>query len=142
MTTGWRRVGLFRMWGGWTDLGRVRIPPLPVGVVLTDRSSGTEYLLSHTSGGAVDLVTPVPSAWRGRVQGPYDGPVVQSAAGPLRLYVEGGVLGYELGPEGANQGRVLTRSYTDYSTVYELEPGDGWAYGDSLTLTQVLPEED
>lgn len=131
-----------RVVNGFTDMGRPRIPPVPTGIVFTDRDDGTEYLLSH-SGGTYTL-TSVPGQFHGKPWGPYDGPTLTSPAGLLRLYVASGTLSYELAPEamaGRRDQRILTRDFSDNATLFELTAPDGWTFGDPLTVTQVLPEE-
>lgn len=131
-----------RRYYGYYDMGPVRIPPLPQGIVFTDRTTGTLYLLSHDSGeGTTSLETPVPSQWTGRAYGPTDGPFLSSPDGLLRLYVDNGVLSKELAPtvhQGREGGRILTRNFSEANVVFEVTAPDG--VDGAFTVTQVYPE--
>lgn len=108
-----------RTYRGYLDMGAIRIPPLPLGVVLTDRDDGTLWLLSHNTDdvfvdglGRISLnTTLLNNAREYRVYGAYDGPLL-GANPTVRLMVRGGNLGYDTGPspyEGALSSPVHTR---------------------------------
>lgn len=110
---------------GYTDLGRIRIPPLPQYTIMTDRADGTKWLLqwntTHFSidgNGYISITTVLPSTPDKLIYGPYEGPFVQeqnAAQGNpvLRLLIRGGRLGYESlqdqGVQSIDNPRVLTR---------------------------------
>lgn len=93
---------------GYTDLGRIRIPPLPPYIIMTDRDTGTLWLLSwnlttasQDGKGYVSITDVIPSTPDKLVYGPYDGPYVQeqnAAQGSpvIRLLIRGSRLGYEM----------------------------------------------
>lgn len=110
------------------DPNRVRVPPLPEFMVLTDRDDGTLWVLSHDITGeyiAINdeglLKNPAVSSTIRRtefhVYGPFDGPIVPDrptnpygqAEAQKRLLVRGGYLGYEATEPECEQGRVMTR---------------------------------
>lgn len=99
--------------GGYLFMGKARIPPLPMNIVMTDRTTGTDYFLSHTGdvGSLVaSLSTTIPTKPDTRTYGPYDGPYVD---GTIRLYVSNAVLLAErISPADyqIHTQRVLTRS--------------------------------
>lgn len=131
-----------RRWRGYTDLGTVRVPPLPAGFVMTDRVTGTEYLLSHNSStNTVLLTTPVPGLWRGVAIDAFSGPVLPSPIGLLRLYVASGTLTFDLAPssfKGVNHPIVATRNFGENGIVYEVTASAVAALGDALTVTRIL----
>lgn len=107
---------------GYTDMGRIRIPPLPKWIGLTDRSTGVVWYLSHNIAspgldglGYISINDQQPRPDRDWVIfGPYDGPeLAGDATHPnIRLLVRGGYLGYEIFDDGAsrdNGGQLLTR---------------------------------
>jgi hypothetical protein len=113
-------------WSGYTDMGRIRIPPLPKYIALTDRADGvTVWYLQHnitsppnpTLDGlgfiSISNIQPRPDRdWV--IFGPNDGPIYPgNATRPnIRLLVRGGNLGYEVMVEANaidNGGRILTR---------------------------------
>lgn len=110
---------------GFTDLGRVRVPQMPVGMVLTDRATGTLYLLSHDANGALVLQTPPPVQWHGVAYGPWDGPVLGGPAAPRRLYISAGTLGIEAGPSGMASSRIMTRNFSRPNETYEITYANG-----------------
>lgn len=93
-------------------MGRPRVPPLPQYVVMVDRATGIEYLLTHTGTSptlTVALSPTLPSTPDVTTYSEYGGPFL---AGRVRLFVSGGVLSSEVMPlnEPAIWGaRVLTR---------------------------------
>ena len=137
------RRGLFgvRRVGPYTDLGPADIPPAPPGVAMTARDNGLVYWLTDDGAGAVQLnQTALPKGWGATVRGPFDGPLLTSSMGILRLYVSGAALQYELaGPRsaGASTPRVLSRRIGHTSQVYELSAPDPFSFGDALTFTLV-----
>jgi hypothetical protein len=86
---------------GYFDLGGIQIPPLPRNIVLTDRSTGTQYLLEYnTSQGMVGLNTAIPTL--GSYNPSPDTQVYAVGEEPyldsnnsVRLIVRNGVLGYD-----------------------------------------------
>ena len=131
-----------RRWRGYTDLGTVRVPPLPAGFVMVDRVTATEYLLSHTSSNnTVLLTTPVPGQWRGIAINAFSGPLLDSPIGLLRLYISSGTLTFELAPDafkGVNHPPVTTRNFGESGIVYEITASAVAALGDALTVTRIL----
>lgn len=121
---------------GYTDLGRVRIPPLPQIVVLEDRADGTLWALTHDSTGTyVGLTDELPGTRKDFfLYGAWQGPLVPSDH-RLRLLVRDGHLGYEevdhpVGVQDIDNARVLTRRTG--ATKFEIVKPAAWATGDAL----------
>ena len=103
-------------------MGKARIPPLPLNIVLTDRDDATLWLLSHTTSDGVDyimLTDTIPTTKDVFTYGPYDGPYLtheHNEQEVLRLFVRGQRLGFERVDDGipwlAAQGqpRLWTRN--------------------------------
>ena len=127
--------------GPYQDLGPADIPPTPAGVAMTARDNGLVYWLSDDGAGAVSLVrSDVPRGWGGTIRGPFDGPLLPSSLGLLRLYVTGAAFSYELAgarSAGASVARVLSRRVGHTSQVYELTAAEPFSFGDTLTFTLV-----
>lgn len=121
----WRRDAYGRKTvQGYLDMGRQRIPPVTDGIVLTDRTTGTEYLLSHDSGPNPDLAS-VPTNFAGVTYAAQDeGPLVQNSAGTVLLvYVDSATLLTEDAParlQGRRPPPIMTRDYSDAVTTYRL----------------------
>lgn len=88
--------------GSYIDFGTLRIPPIPQGIVLTDRDDGTLWLLSYSTAeesedglGYISINDAIPPARERYVYDAYDEPKFH---GTFRLLVRGGYLGYELIP--------------------------------------------
>ncbi len=131
-----RRVGPYQ------DLGPSDIPPTPAGVAMTGRDDGLIYLLQD-SGGAVSLnqVSTLPKNWGATLRGPFDGPLLPSPMGLLRLFVTGAALDYELAgarSAGVAAARILSRRLGHTSQVFELTAKDPFSFGDALTFTLVV----
>lgn len=88
----WPKAAMVR--GLW-NLGRPEYPPLPMWVVMTDRVTGTQYVLKHAgSVGSLtlDLSTELP-ARNYALYGPKDGPWLN---GNIRLYISAGTMAAEI----------------------------------------------
>lgn len=107
---------------GYTDMGRIRIPPLPKWIGLTDRSTGTVWYLTHNitefssdGVGYISIIDVQPRPDRDWViYPPNDGPeLAGDATHPnTRLFVRDAILGFEVFDDGASRdssGQVLTR---------------------------------
>lgn len=89
---------------GYTNLGRLRVAPLPQFIVMVDRGDGTEWVLSHAmheglihvSIDSEGLERPAPLEDRRdfHYYGPYDGPYIGSNP-RVRLLIRDGYLGYD-----------------------------------------------
>ena len=102
---------------GFTDLGGIRIPPLAVTIVFTDRGTGTLYALIHDVTGnfiGIDDETAQVTRPDAVVFGAFAGPLLSKEKPILRLLVRDGVLGFEevvlpTGVSDLDQARVLSR---------------------------------
>lgn len=94
--------------------------PNPNALILRDRATGTDYLLSHDSADdEIVLLTPVPRL----VQGLPREPLIWTPAGNRRLYVENGTLFAEYAPsflQNILHGPVFTLNLSDKRTTYEI----------------------
>lgn len=135
-------------WSGYTDLGRIRIPPLPKWIALTDRADGTvwylEFKTTQDGLGYIGINTQQPRPDRDWVIfGPYDGPVItgDDTHPDLRLLVRGGDLGYEIDHDQghANDARIMARQGVS-SNLGEIYRPTSWkddGANDTLAYTQV-----
>lgn len=108
---------------GYTDIGRIRIPPLPQYIVMTDRADGTRWLLTYNlsegpdGDGRISITDMLPSTPDVLLFGPYDGPYLdgtdQQGRPIIRLLIRSGRLGYEQvmiqGITSIANVRILTR---------------------------------
>lgn len=151
MVVDWPSSGNFgrTSFSGYTDMGRIRIPPLPKWIAMTDRTTGTVWYLEFRSSGDglgyVGITDQQPRPDRDWVIfGPNDGPVIagDDTHPTLRLLVDNGGLGYEiafdLGIE--NDGRILARQGVS-SSLGEIYRPASWhsdvAPDEMLAYTQV-----
>lgn len=100
---------------------RVRIPPIPRGIVLTDRDDGTLWILTHNTvesspdgDGHVSIKDTFALTQDHRIYTANEGPVL-GEHGTIRLLVRGGRLGYEMvswgqGIRSVSQQTVHTRN--------------------------------
>ncbi len=121
---------------GYTDMGRIRIPPLPYGTVLTDRADGTLWLLTHTQSlpgpdgeGYFSITDVIPRSVNTRVYAAYDEPPVESQPN-MRVIIRNGSLGVEV-PVDRGQGvtdmdvaPLQTRKGYERRTAYLYAPED------------------
>lgn len=106
-------------------------PPTPRATVFVDRTTGTQYLLSHDSeADTVALTTPVSS----RVNARPSEPLVWTPFGMLRLFVDNGELGTELSGDTVLDGPVFTLNLTERRTTYEVHGRDMIAANGPLCL--------
>lgn len=111
-----------RIINGYLDMGGMTIPPLPQGVVMTDRVTGKLWLLSHLStapvvggtDGRIMITDVLPRPEKYEVYGPYDGPWIQ---GKYRLLISNGQLGFE--NDGAP--KHLQFAFRRILTIYQNE---------------------
>ena len=101
---------------GYTDIGKLFIPPIPHGVAMTDRGTGTVYLLTDNTTDAngdrrVGITTPLPASYRTNTLGPFDGPYLDIGIGQVRLFIRDGRLGFEdmALPSRSSQAAIMTR---------------------------------
>lgn len=113
---------------GYIDMGKVRVPPLPQYMVMTDRADGTLWLLSYNltdlnppadGFGRISITDVLPSTPDKLIFGPYEGPYVQEVTNEqgnpiIRLLIRDGHIGYEMpnfgpGVQSLDTARVLTR---------------------------------
>lgn len=96
----------------------------PAAVIFEDRSTGTQYLLSHDSDtDSIVLTTPVPRQANAIVREP----LVFTDFGPRRLFVEDGVLDDEPALDrfsGRQDASVFTLNFNDRRTTFEIH-GEG-----------------
>lgn len=124
---------------GFYDLGKVRVPPLPQFIVMEDRTTATQWLLSREIDDGVDRVMLTDtfnlSPYVGRVYfyGPNDGPYI--ATNPIiKLFVDNGILGYEEAelPRRLNLS-IMARKGVERRVLHIYAP-DGWLFGDELVF--------
>lgn len=104
-----------RKWRGYTNLGPVRIPPLPPFIFMTDREDGTIWQLSHdTDDDHVGIDdSGIGTKVHYELYGPYDGPWIY-ADPPIRMLIRDGRLGYDI-PDATDlavkysNGAIMTR---------------------------------
>lgn len=99
---------------GMMDWGRVRLP-LPRYIVMTDRTTGAQRVLSHNAAAdTVDLIALNTAAHSDRVEfDAYEGPRAESNSN-YRLVLDNGALSFEYAPlpvgiGSISQPRILTR---------------------------------
>ena len=137
-----------RIWHGFTDLGRVAVPPLPGHTVLTDRATGTKYALTH-EGDRIGLDDVIPVTGSDLIfYDPFTGPILLADNEvPIMLLVRNGFLGYEsttLEPRVVvTHARPLTRNVREAKTYLIARPAgvfvpevDTLAY-DTVSFTTV-----
>ena len=133
MSYGFQRYRPLRTIRGYAYLGPFGWP-LPRAIVLRDRATGVDYLLSHDrASDTIVLTTPLPPL----VRALPEEPVLASPIGGLRLYVENGTLFREEVPD-AEDTRVdeplFTLNYSDRRTTYLITADEVRATGDPLCL--------
>jgi hypothetical protein len=104
------RTGIRRV-DGLTDMGPVRVPPLPQWIVMRDRVLGVDYVLTHSGNvGNLEIATSLtlPTTPDVARYGPYDGPYL--SPGTWRLFLAGGELNLEQSAIPHGNQRVLARS--------------------------------
>lgn len=82
--------------GGYHNMGRPQVPPLPAFVVMEDRVTGTQYVLGLTGDSptlALDVSATLPAERLRRDFGPMEGPYLR---GNIRLYISSGTLTAEV----------------------------------------------
>ena len=115
---------------GYTDLGGIIIPPLPVKCALTDRSSGLFYEIIKS--GADPVANQITDTSGFTVFTPNFGPYIGPAGSVRRLFTSGGTLNSEAVPVSVSGGVFV---------VVSENPLDVWEVtwdGASLTLTEVV----
>lgn len=131
---------------GYTNMGRVRVPPLPVHIIMTDRDDGTEWVLIHTSDGEIGVNDEALGNHKDFQRfGPYDGPYLPRVP-QIRLFVRGGRLGYEyetLPPwlSDRDQRRVMTRRGTAaeaFEVIVPVEDEPWQQEGDELGVREFI----
>lgn len=126
-------------------LGPIHIPPLPNAVVLTDRTDGTRWFLSHNDDARMLFTDVVPTGFLGKqiVEYPADeGPIVDIDNESIRMLARGGRLGYEKVDYAAASADVYSRKNYE-RTNYKITRGE-YLMGreGSLTIGQRLGYED
>lgn len=131
---------------GYTDMGPIQIPGLPMTMGLTDRGTGTVYYLTHTTSepgpdgdGFISLSTSPPSGPT-VVYGAYEGPIFDTNP-TLRLLVRDTRIGYEIvtyeglrGQEKDYQQGLLTR-YANRKETRKIVKPVGWVADTLLPVT-------
>ena len=127
-------------------MGRVRVPPLPSRIVLTDRADGTLWILTHEADGShVGIESTIPANAKDLHTYPANvGPVLPTVP-EARLLVRGGFLGYEetalpRATTDRDQARILTRRGVQSIVLEVREPAAGItaAERNMLAFEQVL----
>lgn len=118
-------------WNNWGPVGW----PKPRPIVLEDRSTGTQYLLSHDSeANTIVLLTPVPAKARALPEEP----LIKTPAGLRRLYVDDGELLEESETRTAFLGIVpaplFTLNYNDTRTTFLIHGSGATTDGAPLCL--------
>lgn len=110
-----------RYWRGYWNLGPIRIPPLPQGIVLTDRDDGTLWLLSLNvvesspdDNGHFSITDTIPSNMDTRTFEANDEPYMAENS-RVRILIRGGRIGYEIdeppiGITDRDIGKLMARS--------------------------------
>lgn len=111
-------------------LGKTRNPYLPMGVMVTDRANGLDYLIDRDTEGNVRAVQlAFTNGLRAyKPLGPYSGPTI----GQKRLYVENGTLGTETVNGYVPNNSPINNLVTSSADLYELQD-----IGDTLTWVAV-----
>jgi hypothetical protein len=120
---------------GYVDYGSAAIPPLPDGVVLTDRDDGTLWLVSHDMT-VPDAMVTITDTWPTRLkvsiypanEGPYIGPNAM-------LFVRGGLLGIDIALE-RHSGVVFSRKHGS-RVAGQLKAAQGYDAHENLTWEPV-----
>jgi hypothetical protein len=120
------------------DLGKMGWP-LPRGIVLADRSTGTPTLIGHNTAGTELLLLPNPEPlWRGEVR---DYHLLDSPLGKLLVYIDNGALSYELAPThlaNTNSEPLYTLNLASRKATCEITAANVEALGDPLTLSCIV----
>lgn len=100
--------GIIWDWGvprtiqGYWDMGRITIPPVPQNIILTDRDTGTKWLVKHNTAvfsadnlGYISITDTIPTQPDKLVYLAGEEPFVSPN---VRLIVRSGVLGYDFQP--------------------------------------------
>lgn len=119
----------------WIDgspyMGRVRVPPMPPRIALTDRTDGSVKVLSD-NGTSIVLVTPTTSMRDVVIYGPFEGPY----SGAFRLYLDSGSIAFEPVLDGIiyNSARILSRNGYNTTVVEITANPDGSMVQSLVTL--------
>ncbi len=76
---------------GYTDMGNIQVPPLPMVTVLVDRTDGLNYRVIK-NGANPDVLAATALTTRDRVWPAPSGPYIVDGSRARRLYSEGAVL--------------------------------------------------
>ena len=126
---------------GYTDIGKLSIPPEPRGVVLEDRVTGTLYgVTDNTTTGGI-LSTTVQARWNVNAYGPFAGPRIDTLGAQVRLYVSSAVLLYEevAFPDRASQNQIITRRSGSTRDAWQATAVSALS-GGTITWTKVLAD--
>lgn len=127
-----------RIIAGYTDMGGVQIPPLPMFIIMEDRQSTLPYVLTHTGTGlsiVPVLSLTIPNTTEYTFYGPYAGPYLN---GNIRLFVSGGLLSAEFAQSSNkvyNQ-QIYTRRGNEHQLIRITAP-ETWVEGDALVYTPI-----
>lgn len=126
---------------GYTDLGPVAVPPRPPGCALVDRDDGNTYYITETAGGSSPpiVLTALPSNWTDPIYSAGHEPVIETAAGRVRIYSSNGALGNEAAGDDTARQRtywppVYTRRAGFTANIYKVVAPSGFTIGDALEL--------
>ena len=99
-----------KYWQGYYDIGPATIPPRIRGFFLTDRGDGTVWWLTHDDLGSVKITDTLPTNRDTHVFPAFEGPPLDTAAGPVRLLIRDGYFGYELARHEEHGRRIMLKS--------------------------------
>lgn len=131
---------------GFTDMGPIRVPYLPLYIVMEDRDDGTLWALSHGADGehwAINDELPPAGGTDFKQYGPFDGPYIAGNS-KIRLLIRGGRLGYEYNHDveprtGQSSGMVASRRYVQPLVNQIIVPSTWSEYGDVLGWERFYP---
>jgi hypothetical protein len=105
-----------RQWWGFTDMGPIQTPANPINLILTDRTTGTQYwvtlnLTTNSSDGFgyIAINSTLPSISRGPYRSivtydAFDEPIISNQNGTIsRLIIDNGYLGVDVTQINAQQ---------------------------------------
>ncbi len=106
------------------------------GIALTDRDDASVWFLENDDAGHVTMTNPVPAGFVGETFAAYDGPMLRTPTGVVRILVRGARLGCEI-VAGAPDGRRIyapeaVNALIGTDTIYEIVVPAGYVVGGVL----------